>query len=241
MIKRICLLLGTMMLSLLLMGSQVKQQPDQILRETVQRLDVKVDFVVYHYGSRPSDWMPTSRMDQFVQQLAAGLKCSSIKKQQDDLGIHYRAEKKDASFITKLHVLNDQPNQIWSKPYVSIQMIGSGETKDQSSSIYQQWERLLITNRFPLNIHFSIKGSMPADQGSAKQLITRAFQLLQAEEIEGMHAEDFVSSSAHSAILPLEGLHTGKGKMNVQAAAKFDRKNHKLLFTIGSPIITIEY
>ncbi len=239
--KRLYRWLGWWILSLFMMGSQVQQQPDQILFQTVQKLGVKVDFVVYHYGSRASEWMPTNRMDQFVQQLAKDLECSSIKKQQDALGIHYQAENKEAHFTTKLHVLNDRPNHAWAKPYVSIQRIGSGEEKAQSNSIYQQWKRLLITHRFPPNIQFTIRGSRSDIQGSEKQLVTQALQLLQAKEIEGIHTDQFISSSANSSILPLQGIPTRNGLMNVQAAAKMDRKNHKQLFTIGSPIITIEY
>lgn len=238
--KGMVLLFG-MLLSLFLMGSQINPQPDEVLFKTVKKLNVEVHFIVYHYGGRSSKWMLTSKVNSFVQQLAKNFNCSSIRKYRDDNGIHYQAEKKEANSFTKLHVLNDRPNQIWSKPFVSIQLIRSNPENDRANFVYQQWRKRLTDQWLSPNVHFTIQGSRPLKQGTEKDIIVQAFQLLKAKQIEGIHTKRLISLSANSTILPLEGLQTKNGRMNVQVAAKVDRKQDRLLFTIGSPIITIEY
>mgnify|MGYP001175240444 CR=1 FL=1 len=228
-----------LILSIILMGSQTKPFPDQLLFQTIQQLNGKVELVNYHFGSRVTDWMSTAQMDSFVQQLANELNCLSIQKRQQLSGVYYQAERRDQAFITRLQVLNDQPDQPLVKPYVSIQIRGSGS--DPTQSVYQQLSKFLLKHHFSPNIHFTLQGSIPTAQGSKAQLIARAFQFLHAKEIEGINTKQLISSSAMSDLLPDYGLKTQNGKMNVQAAAKINRKKNQFLFTIGSPIITIEY
>jgi len=239
--RRIYLCLG-LIFSFILMGSQAKPfpLPDQILVQTVQQLNGKVELVNYHVGRRTIDWMSTDQIDFYVQQLAKDLHCLSVQKREDATGVHYQAERTGAAFTTRLYVLNDQPQRKLARPYVSIQIRSFG-TWEPTRSVYRQLNKLLLKHHLPPNIHFTLQGRIPAVKGSVQQLIAKTFQLLQAREIEGIVTERFVSSSAISQILPAQGLMTPNGKMNVQAAAKIDQKNDQYLFTIGSPIITIEY
>lgn len=238
MAKRLCLCFG-LILCCIMVGSEIKPLPDQILLNTIQQLHGKVELVNYHYGSRVTDWMLAEQVDSFAWKLANDLNCLSVQKRQDHFGVHYQAERKDANWTTRLHVLNDQPHHALAKPYVSIQIRGSDT--DVSSSVYRRLKHLLVKYHFPPNIHFTLQGRIPSIQGSIRQVIAQAFQLLHAKEVEGIYTEQFISSSAISRILPDRGLKTQHGKMNVQAALKMNREKNQFLFTIGSPIITIEY
>src|SRR5690606_4789664 len=116
------------------------------------------------------------------------------------------------------------------KPFVSIQMVQSKPGDDRASLVYQQWRKLLTDHWLSPDVHFTIQGSRPLKQGTEKEIVAQAFQLLKAKEGEGIHTKRLISRSANSAILPLEGLQTKNGRMNVQVAARVDRKQDKLLF-----------
>lgn len=227
-------------LSFLLMGSQAQPQPDQILLETAKKLGIGVNTIVYHHGGRTSSWIPTSQVDLLVSQIANELHLSPIKKQKDGRRLYYRAHKKQPNLITELHVVNDQFTEIWSKPYISIQMIKDGESTGQTFPVYQRLKQILIKYRVSPKIHCTIRGSKPYRNEPLTHPVDQMFQILQAKEVEAIQTEQMVSISALSSKLP-KGLNTRGGLMNVQAATKVDRITNQLLFTIGSPIITIEY
>ena len=71
-------------------------------------------------------------------------------------------------------------------------------------------------------------------------LLAEIFRLLKAEEVEAMRTDHTVSISALSPLLPA-GIKTRGGMMNMQAAVRMNQDAHRMVITLGTPIITIEY
>lgn len=231
-------LLLSIFLSMILMGSQAKSQTDQLLWDTMYRLGVKVDRVVYHHGGRFSHQVSVSQLDQRVQQIAHAFSLSSVTKRTEVDGVRYQAMDRKSNMITKLIVVNDQPNQAWSKPYISIQIAHDG--KDFDRSIYQRLVQVLTHYQIHPQIDCSMQGSKPYRQEPLTTFVSQAFLHLQAHEVEAIRTKQVISVSAWSPRIS-GGLRTQGGQMNLQVATKIDEQTNRLLFTIGSPIITIEY
>lgn len=225
-------------LSMILMGSQAKSQTDQLLWDTMNRLEVNVDRVVYHHGGRFPHRVLSSQLEPLVRQIAHALSLSSFTKRTEKDGVRYEAMNRKSKMTTKLTVVNDRPNQAWSKPYISIQIAHEAEDIDRST--YQRLVQVLQRYQITPQIDCSMQGSRPYRQEPMTMFVSQALSHLQAHEIEAIRTEQMISVSAWSPRIS-GGIQTRGGQMNLQIATKLDEQTNRLLFTIGSPIITIEY
>lgn len=225
--------------SLLLIGSQGKPENDQVLWETAKKLGIQVNQIVYHHGSRMQEAVKWNQVDQLVRQMAYDLKLSSIQKHESADGIRYQAQKKVGHLTTQLTVVNDQPKQKWCKPYISIQMLLEG-APHLEPSVHHQLKSFLARYQIHPQLDYSLQGSKSVQHEPKEQLIRETFSHLQAKEVEAVRTTQVVSVSAWSPMLS-GSIKTHGGLMNLQVATRINEEAKQLLFTIGSPIITIEY
>ena len=92
-------------------------------------------------------------------------------------------------------------------------------------------------NRVKPQFQFSIQGHQEGLHQN--ETMKEALHLLRAREVESLRTKT-VSVSAFSSLLG-DPIQTAGGEMNVQVATKVDEGNKRLIVTIGTPIITIEY
>ena len=227
-----------LLFSLILIGSGTKPSTDQLLWETMKRLEMRVERIVYHHGERISHRILTNQLDSLVEKMATDLRLGAPTKQIHSDGIRYEANGKHENIVTNLTVVNDQFMQTWSKPYISIRIMQSEQKIDRS--IYQHLTQVLARYQLTPNINCSIQGSKKYQQESLENLLTDIFSYLHASEVEAVRTKQMMSISGWSPRLS-GSLTTKGGQMNLQVATRLDEQTNRLLFTIGSPIITIEY
>lgn len=224
--------------SLILMGSEAKPSTDQLLWETMNKLEMRVERTVYHHGERISYLILTNQLDQLVEKMASDLRLGVPTKQVNRDGIRYEASGTHGNVTTDLTVVNDQFMKTWSKPFISIRIMQRGQKYEQS--IYQRFAQFLARYQLKPNIDCSMQGSKPYQDERFEHLLTKTFRYLHASEVEAARTKQMMSISGWSPRLS-GSLQTRGGQMNLQVATRLDEQTNRLLFTIGSPIITIEY
>ncbi|TCS95610.1 YwmB family TATA-box binding protein [Hazenella coriacea] len=230
-----------LLFSFCLVGSQMKLEPEEILLNTIREMGVQPEIAVLHHGSRVEQGLSSKQLDSFVVQLMNSLQLKNKKKETNRDGIKYIATGKIGRNINiDLHVINDEPTSTWMKPYISIQLKSRGQTDSEWLRARNIIVHALQSNGLIPKLHISFQGSMKNMSSRLEQPIVQALKKLHATEIESMRTSHTVSISAYSPQLP-DRLKTGGGWMNVQVASRWSHDNQRLIFTIGTPIITIEY
>jgi hypothetical protein len=228
-------------LSLLLTGSDLKPTTEHILLQVFQSIGVKPEYFVLHHGGRTSTRINRGQADAFVHQLADQLNFKSVSKEVRADGIRYSATGQIGRNITaELNVINDEPEKQWMQPYISIRVKGRGKPGRELEQARSLLAVTLQSNAIIPHFHFSIQGTISSAPSRLEQPIVQAFQKLHAKEVESMLTTHTASISAYSPMLP-GGLKTKGGWMNLQAAARVNHDTRRLIFTLGTPIITIEY
>ncbi|SEM79415.1 YwmB family TATA-box binding protein [Lihuaxuella thermophila] len=228
-------------LSLLLTGSNLMPTTEHRLIQVFDSMGVKPEYFVLHHGGRTPERISRNRADAFVHQLADQLHLKSVRKEVRADGIRYSATGQIGRNITaELNVINDEPERQWIQPYISVQVKGRGKPGRELERTRNLLAHTLQSNAMIPHFHFSIQGSISSPPSRLEQPIVQAFQKLHAKEVESMRTTHTASISAYSPMLP-GGLKTKGGWMNLQAAARVNHDAHRLIFTLGTPIITIEY
>jgi hypothetical protein len=225
-------------MSLCLIGSDMHDSSENLLLQSLQEMGFTLEHYVLHHGERTTQPMTSMQIDQWVRRLQQALQSSPVRKQNNSENIYYITEREiTQSLKLTLKVVNDDPSQQQNCPYISIQLAGDG-IPDPAGR--RQITELLHANGIIPHFHISIQGSKPLFATNLEEPITSIFQRLQAYEVEAMRTDHTVSISAYSPLLQ-ERLPTAGGVMNLQAATRVNRQSHRLMLTIGVPIITIEY
>jgi hypothetical protein len=238
--KRLRLMQVTVCLwmSLFLVGSNLHDSSENLLLQSLQEMGFTLEHYVLHHGERTTQPMTPMQIEQWVGRLQQTLQSSPVRKQSNSENIHYITEREIAQNLKLiLKVVNDDPSQQQNCPYISIQLAGDGIP---DPAVRRQIVELLHSNGIIPHFHTSIQGSKPLSATSLEEPIAAIFQHLQAYEIESMRTDHTVSISAYSPLLQ-ERLPTAGGVMNLQAATRVNQESHRLMLTIGVPIITIEY
>ncbi|MBA4495975.1 YwmB family TATA-box binding protein [Paenactinomyces guangxiensis] len=227
-------------LSLFLAGSHTDPSAESVLLRVFQSVGADPEQYVLHHGSRISKPVARAQMNTFVKRLQTSLQLMPVNRQVNKNAIQYTTSGRIGRNLTaELNVINDEPLRTWSQPYISIQVRGRGIPGQELARVRKQLVNVLHSNGIIPHFHFTIQGSQPLRSG-LEQPIVQALKKLQASEVESMRTSHTVSISAHTPMLP-GGLKTGGGLMNIQAAARVNHDTHRLIFTLGTPIITIEY
>ncbi len=228
-------------LSLLLTGSGLEPTTEHILFQVFDSMGVKPENFALHHGGRTHTRIYRGQADAFVHQLADQLNLKSVRKEIRADGIRYSSAGQIGRNITaELNVINDEPDRQWIRPYISIHVKGRGKPGREWEQTRSRLADILKANAIIPYFHFSIQGSISPPPSRLEQPIVQALQKLHAKEVESMLTTHTASISAYSPVLPGE-LKTRGGRMNLQVAARVNHDTRRLIFTLGTPIITIEY
>jgi hypothetical protein len=222
-------------------GSEGQALPPVVLLKSFLTIGAVPERVVLHHGGRTEKPLSKKDWDRWVNVLGESLGLSHADKVVQADGVKYTAEGRfGQSMSVRLTVLDDEPDRPVSRPYFSVQVVGSGRSAGEWIRASDWLARVLRSNGLIPCFHYAIQGSKRLDSPRPDPSVAEVFRFLNAAEVEEMRAGRTVSISAFSPLLP-DRMRTGNGWMNVQIAARVASDEHRLILTVGSPIITIEY
>lgn len=225
--------------SIILMGSsQAGFAVPQKLLAVADKMEMEPTTYVVHHSGRTARLLSSSQAEQNMRQWVNELALGKLEKRTDQDGIRYDASGKWGNLEVSFHMIIDQPEAKVSEPYIAIQVTGHGRPKDSWSKAAERIQKFLFKQGIPTHLHYSIQGNL----NRSADIVKAAHQILKhfhAKEIEGMETSKTVSISAYTSLFS-ENIQTGGGKMNLQVATH-RAADGKLIVTIGSPIITVEY
>ncbi|MCH5585261.1 YwmB family TATA-box binding protein [Shimazuella sp. AN120528] len=226
--------------SIFLMGSsQPGSAVPQTLLGVAYKMEIEPTSYVVHHSGRTGHLVSASQAGKNMRQWVNELSLGKVEKRTDQDGIRYDASGKWGNLEVSFYMIIDQPEAKVSKPYIAIQVTGHGKPKDDWPKAAERIQKFLFKQEIPTHLHYSIQGNLDHSTDTIKTA-HNIVKLLDAKEIEGMETDQTVSISAYSSLFS-ESIQTGGGKMNLQVATHRDVKDGKLIVTIGSPIITVEY
>jgi len=225
----------------LLIGSEMAPEPKEQLVNLMEAIGARPERYVLHHGGRLSTHVPADELNVWMKKIESSLGLIDTKTIRTSDGIQYVATSRPNRKIRiRLTVINDEPALQEIRPYLSLQVSGEAplpksEWKQACAQVTQALQEVGIHPHYD----FNIQGSMMLRRG-LEEPIRRVLQTVDAMEVEAMRTPRTVSVSAYSPALG-EGIHTGREVMNLQAAARLSHDSHRLIITLGTPIITIEY
>lgn len=226
--------------SVILMGSsQAGTMVPQKLLSAAYKMEIEPTSYVVHHSGRTGHLLSSSQAEQNMRQWVNELSLDKIQKRTDQDGIRYDASGKWGNLEVSFYMIMDQPEINASEPYIAMQVTGHGQPKDDWPKAAERIQKFLFKQRIPTHLHYSIQGNLEHSTDTIK-VAHNVVKQFHAKEIEGMETDQTVSISAYSSVFS-ESVQTKGGKMNLQVAAHRDVKDGKLIVTIGSPIITVEY
>jgi hypothetical protein len=219
----------------------MQPEPETRLLDVFKTAGVQPELFVLHHGSRTVSPMTKGQVEQLAKKLQSALGTQAVEKKMEADGLRYTGN----GFITRnimiqWIVINDKPSNHWVHPYLSMQLIGKGEPGADLREARNRCTEVLRENGIIPSYHFSVQGSRPVSNLSKEMLLIQVIRDLKAKEVEVMRTDRTSSLSLYSPMLP-GGIRTGGGLMNVQAAVRVSDDAHRLILTLGTPIITIEY
>jgi len=198
-------------------------------------------YVIQHTGRLTID-LRQSEVEPFVKKLGKSLNSTQIKRETFSEGIRYHASGKfQHDLEVHFHLLNDEPGKTRVRPYFTIQLMGDENTYASASQAKADLQKILMKYGIDPAFFYSIQGNKKSVSSSDPQgLLLKALTKLKADEIEAMKTKQTTSVSAFSPLFP-DRLKTKGGWMNIQVATRMDLQNNKIIVTLGTPIIMIEY
>jgi TATA-box binding len=228
-------------LPFLFIGSQEQSRPEGQLIQAFKKVGVEPERYVLHYGNRLHRAMSRQEIEEWTQALSRSFNIGPAERNDEFDGIKFSAEGIiEQNILVKMVVINDEPSEALNHPYLSIQLEGKGSDRENWQAARDHVTRVLLNHGITPSYHYSVQGSRPVQNEQEEYLLAEIFRLLKAEEVEAMHTDHTISISALSPLLPA-GIKTRGGMMNMQAAVRMNQDAHRMVITLGTPIITIEY
>ncbi|MGA8944161.1 MAG: YwmB family TATA-box binding protein [Thermoactinomyces sp.] len=229
-----------MILPLILIASQTHSQPEEHLLDVFAKIGIEPEKSVLHHGNRMNRAMDQEEIWDLARKLGDSLGLGPIRSDTRD-GIRFTAQgSAGRNILIKMVVINDEPSKERICPYISIQLVGNGEPGGNWLNVRHKVTRLLLDYGIIPSYHYSVQGSKQIGKDNGEPLLAQVFRLLRAREVEAMSTRHTVSISAFSPLMPA-GIETKGGMMNMQAAVRINESAHRMILTLGTPIITIEY
>lgn len=237
------LVIGILFFFILFLSVGSVSPPDDAeqLVEAFRRAGGRPEKIVLHHGNRTRDLLSREEIADLARRLSRELGLEPVRRAEDRHGHRWTAKGTWGRNLTaRLNVINDRVNLRKNRPYISVQLIGRGHPGREWPRFRKRLEKVLIGNGIDPHFQFSIQGSRPMTGSDPEETVRRVLQRLNAREVEGMRTDRTTSISAFTPALR-GGLETKGGTMNVQVAARMDRNGERMILTLGTPIITIEY
>jgi hypothetical protein len=226
--------------SLFLLGSsQIGHDVPLRLQEVAQTMKIKPTLYVVHHSGRVGRMLSPSQVEQNMRQWMNELSLDKQQTHRDQDGIRYEATGMWGNLDVSLSMIIDEPKATQSDPYLAIQVTGKGMPTVAWSQAADNIHKFLHEQRIPTHFHYSIQGTLDRVTDTSA-IAHHIIKQLHAKEIEGIQTDQTVSLSAYSPLFS-EQIQTMGGAMNLQVATHRNQTDGKLIVTIGSPIITVEY
>lgn len=208
------------------------QNTEVIAMKTLQDAGVKLEKFSMHYSAKTS--LPKEQMQAFLRDISRKLPNSRIMTINIDgmesIKINSSTDLGNKVYVT---VTKLPMNTIW----FNCRILGINYNRE-ISEIKDVFNKILLDYNINAHTDFSFQGSSRVGANSA---IVRVIEKnLSAKKIESLNSASTTSISAYSPYLD-EGFKITKGNMNLQIASRMNYATNTLIFTLGSPVITIEY
>ncbi|SFI66044.1 YwmB family TATA-box binding protein [Thermoflavimicrobium dichotomicum] len=227
--------------SLWLAGSQVSPSVEKVLLRILDEMGLQIEQCVLQHRGRIVKPMARDEVEQFVKKMGQSLKFTHIKKETNIDGIRYLSKAQySRNLMIYFRVINDEPDQYWVQPYVSLEIVADGNASLEWIQAKNNLENILEKQGLIPHFYYSIQASKPISSSHPGEFTFQVLKRLRAHQVEAMRTKQTISISAYSAWIP-DRLETKGGWMNVQVATRINKERKRLMFTLGTPIITIEY
>lgn len=228
-------------LVLLLAASAPLPQTETALVQLMEDVGAEPAFYMMHHGSRTTSAYGRAEVPQMMSRLAKDMDLGPVKSISVADGLRWNASGYwTRNLRVELNVINDKPQSNFVKPYISVRVEGHGLPDHRLSQARKRLVHVLRLHGIEPRTHFSVQGMVHSSEGiSKKKIVDQVLTQLGAHEVESMKSSHTVSVSAYTPLFT-GGLKTKGGRMNLQAAVKTS-DDHRIILTLGTPIITIEY
>lgn len=233
---------GLLVGSMFLVGSSQAEQlvPERLL-SSMESIGAYPTTYVVHQSGRTSTWVTPSQATKNMRQWVNELSLSHLEKSVDQDGIRYDASGIwEKGLAVSFYLIIDHPEASASQPYVAIQVTGHGRPSGDWQRAAERIQTFLYKQGIPSHLHYSLQGNIAETTTNMLKTTQKLMHIFDAKEVEGMETNQTVSISAYSPMFS-DTIQTRGGAMNLQVATHRDERTGKLIVTIGSPIITVEY
>jgi hypothetical protein len=214
---------------------------EQWLIRTLDAEGARVEQVVFHHGSRSPVPLSASETAKLAAELGRAFAAEGMTVRSGSDGITWSASQSVQNGVQAgLTVIHDGMPEQRIRPYISIRLTVRGRPGPELDRLRLQCDRVLQSFGIIPRYHVTVQGSKPAGKDETRPVVSRLLEKLGAREVEAMRTDHTVSVSAYTSVLP-DRLETAGGIMNVQVAARLNHDANRLVLTLGTPIITIEY
>ncbi|MCS1352265.1 YwmB family TATA-box binding protein [Mechercharimyces sp. CAU 1602] len=227
--------------SLFLIGSTAAPSEVEALIHVFEDMNVTPEKVVIHHGSKLAAPIEKQNAEQLAINICDSLDIPNPKLYANRHGSKWSSSaKREEQSELEFHLFILEEEGKWVRPYISLQSQGEMKTTAAIRSMRQEVESALRKAGIEPSIHLSMQGRGAISKLKTDKVVEQMLSQLDAVEIEAMRTEETTSISAYSPFFQEELLTDGR-RMNVQAAARIDPNHQRMVYTIGTPIITIEY
>ncbi|TCP65920.1 YwmB family TATA-box binding protein [Baia soyae] len=230
-------------LCVLLMGNtQAQNDSIQEILDHYQTTGAIPSLFVLHHGSRTNQLFTSQEVEGLAKRLNGEFHGKDLQIYRSADGVRYQGDHQlSPSLKVAVRVVDDKPTETKKKPYVSLELRGTGTPDARLPQYRKQFQQICEAFGMTPSLHFSIQGEVDLKQASElKSLVQSTTKPFGATQVEEMKTEQTVSISY---FIPRwgSGIVTQGGEMNLQVSARWNYQTNRAVLTMGTPIITIEY
>lgn len=216
-----------------------------LLKETFEDFGVDIEEIQFNYSNLIRTSMESSDIKILKRQVeeifSVNLAQTSIENNKDY--IKFQGNIKNNSFSNAKMNFVAIPSKESNKTFevYLILKLSLKTISDYKSSYVYMTESLNALSLEPI-VNVNIKGSLQKklNHQEQEQIIRDMFRKLNGSIVEGLNEDNIISLTGYS--YKLNSKYKSRDNfINLQIASSYDSDNNKTLFTIGTPLITMEH
>ncbi|ASK61314.1 hypothetical protein CFK37_03530 [Virgibacillus phasianinus] len=223
------------------------KQDGLLLMSTFSEANIETGEVILNYGGVVKSYKDPGNLDSYKkelgQQLSINLKLITEPGQKDL--IKYQGHKNISSTsntilrVALAGVLHENGTY---RAHLMVSLKGNVANEEDFLKSYAYLKQILEGVSVVPKINVNIQGTVDRKLNHTvqQQMIMNMFDNLEATYSEGLNEEEIISLTGFSKKLSYL-VETKNNHINVQIASRFDATEGKTIFTIGTPVITMEY
>jgi hypothetical protein len=227
-------------------ASDIKDDGRLLIR-TLDEEKVDIEKIVLNYSGLVNTYKDSLKIHSFKGQLeeAFSMNLTMTSQSGNKELIKYQGEKVVSSLtnttiqVALVGVLTEKGTY---DVYLKISVVNNSNEKANYSESYSYLKNSLEKTSTIPRIKINIQGSIDQklSHNSQEQVIMDMFKDLKGFVTEGLNEKEVISLTGFSKKFSYS-YRSNKNPINVQIASRFDPLENKTVFTIGTPVITIEY